>query len=92
MASRNVKLIDKLFEVLNLISISLPAPWWWQTEDLDQGMSGAVFRCYEDGNEQELAYLLIVDVSKSRDEPDISQLQFGDVDKVDLMLERAAER
>lgn len=62
----NVTMTDEpRFEVLNLVSIQLPGPWWWQTQDMnDAGAVGAIFRCYEQGNENELGYLLVADVSQ----------------------------
>jgi hypothetical protein len=70
----NVVRTDKSrFEVLGLVSIALPGPWWWHTEDMnDPGAVGAIFRCYEQGNEQEIGYLLVADVSQDPTESDIS--------------------
>ena len=63
------------FEVLGLVSIALPGPWWWQTEDTnDPGAVGTIFRCYEQSNEMDLGYLLVADVSQDLTEPDIPDL------------------
>jgi hypothetical protein len=76
-------------EVLGLISVSLPGPWWWHTEDMnDPKARGAIFRCYEEGNEQELAYLLIADVSTDPDEPDVALLEQSDIQSLDNFFER----
>ena len=64
----NATFTDELrFEVLGLVSIALPGPWWWHTEDMnDLGAVGAIFRCYEKGNENELGYLLVADLQLSQ--------------------------
>jgi hypothetical protein len=82
-------LTDELrFEVLGLVSIGLPGPWWWHTEDInDPGAVGAIFRCYEKGNEAELGYLLVADVSQDSDEPDISMYEDSRILKLDSFLE-----
>ena len=74
--------------MLNLVSIALPSPWWWHTEDLnDAGAVGAMFRCYEEGNEYEIAYLLVADVSQDPDEPNISVYEDAGVAELDHFLE-----
>jgi hypothetical protein len=91
---------DGVFEVVDLIKIRLPGPWWWHAEDLDDpdGARGAVFRCYEegyiasDGNLQELAYLLAADVSRDPSEPDISRFEQTDVPEFDRVLHDAILR
>ena len=54
----NVTLTDgSRFEVLGLVTVALPGPWWWHTEDLNEtGAVGAVFRCYR-GRQSERARL-----------------------------------
>jgi hypothetical protein len=88
---------DGVFEVLGLIKIRPPGPWWWHTEDLSDpdGARGAIFRCYEDGyvaangELQELAYLMAADVTDDPTEPDISRFVESDVERFDRMLEPA---
>ena len=81
------------FEVLGLASIALPGPWWWHTEDMnDHGAIGAIFRCYEEGNEQELGYLLVADVSQDPTEPDISNCNESNVADLDRYLEQGVRR
>jgi hypothetical protein len=94
----NVVLLgDGVFEVLDLIKIRPPGPWWWHTEDLIDpgGARGAIFRCYEDGyvaangELQELAYLMAADVTDDPTEPDISRFVESDVEKFDQTAEPA---
>ncbi len=94
-----IRLGEGRFEVLGLISMVLPGPWWWQAEDLnDPHARGTCFRCFEegylaeDGNLQELANLLVADVSADPTEPDISLLQPEDVDALDRRLEAEIRR
>jgi len=73
-------------EVLGLVSIAtFGGPWSWYTEELDEPtLRGKIFRCYEEGNHQELAYLLVGDISDDADEPDLAHLapeRVGDLDK-----------
>ena len=76
------------FEVLGLVSIALPGPWWWHIEDVnDPGAVGAIFRCYEKGNAEELGYLLVADVSQDSDEPDISMYEDSRIPELDRFLE-----
>jgi hypothetical protein len=86
----NVKLTeDGRHEVLGLVRIALPGTWWWRTEDLNESsIKGAIFRCYEEGNDRELAYLLIGDVSNDLDEPDVANLAQESVGDLDKFLER----
>jgi hypothetical protein len=86
----NVILTDSSrFEVLGLVSISLPGPWWWHTSDLnDAGAVGAIFRCYEENKDNEVAYLLVADVSGVPQEPEISACQEQDIRELDRFLER----
>src|SRR5215470_808384 len=91
---------DGRFEILGLISLVLPGTWWWHTEDFNDpgGAKGAIFRCYEndylaeDGNLQELAYLLVADVSDDPSEPDITRFEQKDVDQFDRFLEQESRR
>jgi hypothetical protein len=85
----NATLTDKArFEILGLVSIALPGPWWWQTEDMnDPAAIGAIFRCYEQGNEQEIGYLLVADISQDPSEPDISLYDDSRIPELDRFLE-----
>jgi hypothetical protein len=85
----NATLTDESrFEVLGLVGIALPGPWWWHTEDMnDPGAVGAIFRCYEQGNENELGYLLVADVSLDPSEPDIGKYEDSRVPELDRFLE-----
>lgn len=79
---------EKRFEVLGLVSIALPGPWWWHTEDMNNDAAlGAIFRCYEEGNENEIAHMLVADVTHDPDEPDISTFEDSDIPAFDLFLE-----
>src|ERR1700730_6439912 len=75
------------YHVLGLVSIALPGPWWWHTEDMKDPGSGAIFRCYEEGKEYDLGYLMVANISNDLDEPDISSYEAGDVAVFDRMLE-----
>lgn len=75
-------------EVLGLVSIAVFGPWSWHTEDLDEPtIRGTILRCYEEGNDRELAYLLVADVSDDPEEPDIARLTPERVGEVDKFLE-----
>ena len=77
------------YEVLGLVSITLPGSWWWHTADLnDPGAVGAIFRCYEKDNQHELGYLLVIDVSGDPDEPNISTREEDDIPELDRFFER----
>ena len=76
------------YEVLGLVSIAVFGSWWWHTEDVNESTArGAIFRCYEEGNDQALAYLLVADVSDDRDEPDTTALKPEGVEELDKFLE-----
>ena len=91
---RNVVMREPgLYYVLGLVRIQTFGPYIWATEDLDgSGANGAIFRCYEDGNEQELAYLLAADVTGDPSEPEIEALRREDVEAVDRYLEEGIRR
>lgn len=81
------------FEILGLVEITTPGPWWWQTQDLNEPTTkGAIFRCYEEGNDHELAYLLVADISDNRDEPNIERLKPKHVAGLDRALELEARK
>ena len=67
MEIRNSKLNGNRMEVLGLVSIQLPSPWWWSGQDIeDVKAKGAAFRTFAGGEEDEevdVAYLLVVDVT-----------------------------
>lgn len=84
---------DSRFEVLGLVSIALPGPWWWHAEDMNDADSvGAIFRCYEGGNEVELGYLLVADISTDASEPNIAEFEESAVVEWDATLEREIRR
>jgi hypothetical protein len=86
-----------VFEVLGLIKIRPPGPWWWHAEDFSDpgGAKGAIFRCYDadsraaDGDLQELAYLLAADVTGDSSEPDITRFDQPHAEEFDVVLEHA---
>ena len=53
----------------------------------DPGAVGAIFRCYEQGNENELGYLLVADVSQDPNEPDISLYEASGIPELDRFLQ-----
>ncbi len=76
------------YEILGLVSIAVFGPWSWHTKDMNEpNIRGTIFRCYEEGNQQELAYLLAGDVSDDPDEPDITHLTPERVGELDKILE-----
>ena len=87
---------DGRFEVLGLVSVVLPGPWWWYTEDLNEAQT--MFRCYDadcindDGNHEELGNLYVADGSNDPDEPDISRFEPEDVEEFDRFLEQGIRR
>jgi hypothetical protein len=97
-----IRVGDGRFEVLGLVSIVVPGPssCWWHTEDFNDpgGAKGAIFRCYEegyvaeDGDLQELAYLLVADVSNDPTEPDLTRFVQDDVEAFDRFLEQEIRR
>jgi hypothetical protein len=93
-ARGNVILTDSLrFEVLGLVSIALPGPWLWHHEDISEPQaSGAIFRCYEKNNENELGYLCVLDVTLDLEEPNISNCDQARVAAIDRELEEAVRR
>ena len=76
------------FEVLGIVSIRVPGHWWWHADELGPpgGDGGLIFRCYGDpAGREEVAYLLVTDVSDDPDEIDISmteQIGAADFDKI----------
>jgi hypothetical protein len=57
LSQKNCQKRDGRFQVLGLASVTLPGPWWWHTEDIDDpAAQGSIFRAYELPNDQELAH------------------------------------
>jgi hypothetical protein len=84
---------ERRFEVLDLVSLSLPGPWWWRADDMnDPGAVGATFTCYEEKNPVPIGYLVAADVSKDPDEPDISVCEEASVPELDQFLESEGRR
>src|SRR6516165_9736792 len=95
MPIENVRMVSEkgVFNVLDLVLVTLPGPWWWHTEDInDDNAKGAVFRAYREGSAEELAYLLAVDATRDATEPDISALVEVDVQALDESLNIALRK
>jgi hypothetical protein len=83
---------ESRFEILGLVSITLPGTWWWIAWNMNEpGAVGAIFRCYDD-DKNEIAYLLVADVSQDKDERDISMLEESDIPDFDRYLECEVQR
>jgi hypothetical protein len=83
------------FEIFSLVSIRTPGPWWWHTEEFEtaDGNSCVIFRCFGEPVEQdEVAYLLVADVSGDQEEKDISTLDEAGANEFDKFLETGASR
>lgn len=97
-AIRNSKMADEgaeYFTVLNLIGLTLPKPWWWHWEDMENpNAKGAIFRTWGEGEPRGLniAHLIVVDVTNDPTEPDISHLTSNDVATVDQTMRQDIER
>jgi len=89
MGSENSKLNGNRMEVLELMSIQLPGPWWWRGEDIEsEEAKGIIFRAYGEGQEEELdiAYILVADVTGDPEELNISSLDEDSAKAYDLHL------
>ena len=89
MGSENSKLNGNRMEVLGLVSIQLPGPWWWNGEDIeDVKAKGAIFRAYAEGQEEgmDIAHLLVADVTGDSEELNISSLDEDSAKVYDLHL------
>jgi hypothetical protein len=90
MGSKNSKLNGNRMEVLGLVSIQLPGPWWWRGEDIENNeeAKGIVFRAYGEEQEEELdiAYILVADVTGDPEELNISSLDEDSAKDYDLHL------
>jgi len=81
------------FEVLGLISIALPGPWWWHHEDVNgPNAVGAVFYCFGQDREHDLGYLAVFDATLDPEEPDISNCDQSNVSSIDRYLEQGVRR
>jgi hypothetical protein len=89
MGSENSKLNGNRMEVLGLVSIQPPGPWWWRGEDIEsEEAKGIIFRAYGEGQEEELdiAYILVADVTGDPEELNISSLDEDSAKAYDLHL------
>jgi hypothetical protein len=90
MGSENSKLNGNRMEVLGLVSIRPPSPWWWQGEDIDDVKAkGIIFRTFAEGEEegsQDIAYLIVADVTGDTEELNVSLLNEDSVKNYDLYL------
>ena len=92
LSQKNCQKRDGRFQVLGLASVTLPGPWWWHTEDIDDpAAQGSIFRAYELPNDQELAHVYVVDVSADISEPVVTDISEAQVAEVDALLRRGIE-
>ena len=92
-SQKNCQKRDGRFQVLGLASVTLPGPWWWHTEDIDDpAAQGSIFRAYELPNNQELAHVYVVDVSADISEPVVNEISEAQVAEVDALLRRGIEQ
>jgi hypothetical protein len=78
------------YEVLGLVRVGVFGPWRWQARRFDgPAHDGVVFGCYPQDNPNEVAYLMVVDVSNILDEPDISSMTPEDAMQFDRRLEQS---
>jgi len=95
MGIKNSKLNGNRMDVLGLVSIQLPGPWLWHTEDIeDVKAKGVIFRGYGEGQEQKLdiAYLLVVDVTGDPEELNILSLDEDSAKDYDQHLHRGIKK
>ena len=91
MGSKNSKLNGNRMEVLGLVSIQLPGPWWWSGGDIEDAKAkGAIFSAYAEGQEEglDIAYLLVADVTGDPEELNISSLDEDSAKDYDLYLHK----
>ncbi|MBT5631518.1 MAG: hypothetical protein HOJ13_02195 [Nitrospina sp.] len=92
MASKNAKLNGNRMEVLGLVSIQLPGPWWWHGEDIeDVKAKGIIFRAFPDDDEEEpqdIAYLIIADVTGDTEEMNVALIDEDSAKDYDLYLHK----
>ena len=96
MEIRNSKLNGNRMEVLGLVSIQLPSPWWWSGQDIeDVKAKGAAFRTFAGGEEDEevdVAYLLVVDVTGDPEELNVLSLDEDSAKSYDQYLYRRLKK
>jgi hypothetical protein len=85
--------------VLNLISVHPPflKGKWWSCEDLlEKEGFGTIVRLYnfngERDDNQDVAYIIVADVTEDPEEPDIATFTEDDVLKYDKVLEKSLDR
>ena len=88
-------------EVLGLVSLKLPPPWWWHCTDLEnESGEGATFYAYKDEEETEgeeeteldIAQIIVADVTSDPDELDISSLDENSAKDYDQFLHREIKK
>ena len=75
--------------ILEKVSIHLSPDYKWHGTDIDTELhSGAIFRGFEEreGNEEYLGYVLICDVSRDDDEPDMNDISEDNLLSVEQKL------
>ena len=80
---------EHVVTVLEKISIHLSPEYKWHGTDIDTDLhTGAIFRGFEEraDNEEYVGYVLICDVSKDDDEPDINDVSDDNVFSVEQRL------
>ncbi len=78
-------------EVLGLVSLKLPPPWWWHGSDLEnESGEGAIFCAYKDEEEPglDIAQIIVADVTRDPDELNISSLDENSAKDYDRFLHR----
>lgn len=89
---KNARRVNGRLEILNFVSIALPGPWTWYTEDNDQpGAKGVVCRACEPLGDREQGYVGVWDVSGDPTEPNIDEFDQAKARAFDAELERLVE-
>ena len=96
-AFKYARLVDTenfVFEILELLFIQPPVSLLWYSEDFNNGVHfGHCFRGYfENDMPNEKAYIIIADVTKDNEEPNISNISNIDVEKIDKKLHSNIEQ
>ena len=82
-------------EVLGLVSLKLPPPWWWHCADLEnESAEGAIFNAYKDEEEPglDIAQIIVADVTRDPDELNISSLDENSAKDYDQFLHREIKK
>ena len=90
---KNSRMNGSRMEVLELVSIQLPSPWWWSGDDIeDMKTKGAIFRVFAKEKEFDIAYIVVADVTGNPQQLDISSLDEGSAKDYDLYLHKEAKK